>query len=258
MDEQRLALGTQLVNQAGSALRLAFHQPREIRFKSDINLVTSADEAAEKTLVEGILGPFPSDSVLAEEGSSVAGTSAFRWIIDPLDGTTNFAQGIPHFGVSVALEEAGRLIAGWVLDPMRQELFTAFAGQGARLNGSAIRVGSGDALSQCVCVSGFPYDRRERLEILMGRVQRALRYTRGFRRYGAASLDLAYVAAGRFDLYWEDGLSPWDLAAGVLLVREAGGHVCDLNGDPFDLDRGEVLAGNRMVVRLATQTILAD
>lgn len=227
---------------AGACLRAFFGRDLQIRHKGEVDLVTEADEAAERLLVTKIETDFPGDGVLTEEGRNRRTDDPFRWIIDPLDGTTNFAHGLPHFATSIALEAAGEVVAGAIYDPIKDEFFSAEKGAGAFLNGRPIHLVQRSSLETCLCVSGFPYDRRRRLPELLGRVERALAHGQGFRRLGAASLDLAYIACGRLDVYWEDALHPWDVAAGVLLVREAGGVVTNLRGGTFELDSGEILA----------------
>ncbi len=245
MDHERIALGTSVVREAGSCIKALFEKGVQTREKDGpLNLVTQADLRAEALITSGILGKFPHDTIMAEEGSSVLGSTGVRWIVDPLDGTTNFAHGLPHFAVSLALEIENEIVAGWVFEPIRGEMFHAQLGQGCTLNGKPISVTKRSCLSDCLTVSGFSYDRRQRVDVLLDRVKRALMVTRGFRRFGSASLDMAYVAAGRFDIYWEDGLQVWDLAGGSIIVTEAGGALCSLDGSPFDLNSGEVIAAH--------------
>lgn len=248
-----------LARDAGHLLLRHFRGNLKIEAKSHaVDLVTQADQEAESALVERILATYPEDGILAEEGSHVKGTSGVRWIIDPLDGTTNFAHGFPHFCVSIAVHENNDVHLAAVYDPHRDELFFAERGKGAYLNGSPIQVRFRSELAECLSVSGFPYDRRQRLDSLLERVRRALLATRGFRRLGSAALDLAYVADGRLDLYWEDGLKPWDCAAGQLLVREAGGSVCDFRGGPLDIFTGEIVACHPNILAEALRTLFQD
>ncbi len=222
-----------------------YNKPLQVEHKSSLDLVTDADLAAEKLIKSRIKKSFPQDAILAEESGSDSGNSVYRWIIDPLDGTTNFSHRIPHFAVSIALEKNGELFAGAIFDPAKKELFQCRKGQGAFLNQKPIRVSSMVDPEQALSVSGFPYNRRQHLPELLSRVEKALDHFQGFRRLGAASLDLAYIAAGRLDVFWETGLKPWDLAAGVLLIQEAGGVAANLLGKPLVLEEGEVLTCNK-------------
>lgn len=240
---------------AGQCLMSYFGKELAIEKKSELDLVTVADKAAEKRIVEQITARFPDDTILAEEGGGRQGTSSFRWIVDPLDGTTNFAHGLPQFAVSIALAQEERVLAGVVFDPAKGELFEAYLGEGARLNGEAIQVGRCSRLSETLTVTGFSYDRRRRMPVLLERVGRILTHCQGFRRLGSAALDLAYVAHGRFDVFLEDGLHPWDTAAGQLLITEAGGAVCNLDGTPLDLARGEILAANPVLLGQALENL---
>lgn len=229
---------------AGAILRERFGQPHEIRFKGAIDLVTEADRAAEDLIASRLRAACPDHELLCEEGSLGASLpSSFRWVVDPLDGTTNFAHGLPTFAVSIALENEGIPAIGVVYDPMRDEMFTTRRGQGAALNGVPIRVSSTDTLISSILVTGFSYDfakRAHQAEIwrdFLTRVQ-AIRQT------GSAALNLCYIASGRLDGYWEQGIQPWDVAAGALMVVEAGGQVSDLAGGAFRSDDREVLASN--------------
>ena len=230
--------------EAGACIRDFFGRDLNIKKKGELDLVTQADEAAEQVIVDAIAAHFPGDGILAEEGSSREGKTGFHWIIDPLDGTTNFAHGFPHFSVSIGVAQNGRVRHGIVYDPVKQELFEAHEGEGARLNGKAIRVAGKTELGESLSVTGFSYDRRLRLPELLGRTERMLQHCQGFRRLGSAALDLAYIACGRFDIFLEDRLNPWDIAAGQLLVLEAGGAVCGFDGGPVDLAAGHILACN--------------
>jgi myo-inositol-1(or 4)-monophosphatase len=218
---------------AGEILRAGLGHA-SIEHKGPLELVTEFDRASERYLVERLTEAFPGDGLLAEEGSQRPG-GPWRWYIDPLDGTTNFAHGLPHFAVSIAGELDGRLEFGVVYDPMRDEMFSARAGQGARLNGRALRVSEQERLDTALLVTGFPYDLRQNpdnnLDLFVHLAQRSI----AVRRFGSAALDLAYVAAGRFDAYWELRLAPWDLAGGIVLVREAGGVVSRVDGEPDPL-----------------------
>jgi myo-inositol-1(or 4)-monophosphatase len=232
---------------AGAVLREQFGQPHEIRFKGQIDLVTEADRAAEDLIASRLREACPDHELLCEEGSvGAAAPSSFRWVVDPLDGTTNFAHGLPTFAVSIALEESGAPVIGVVYDPMRNEMFVAERGRGATLNGVPLRVSRTETLIASVLVTGFSYDftrRAQQADIwrdFLTRVQ-AIRQT------GSAALNLCYIAAGRLDGYWERGIQPWDVAAGALMVMEAGGAVTDLRGGKYRSDDREVLASNGLL-----------
>jgi myo-inositol-1(or 4)-monophosphatase len=233
-----------IARDAGEILRNRFGQPHDVRFKGTIDLVTEADRAAEDLIAGRLRTVCPEHDLLCEEGSvgATAG-STYRWVVDPLDGTTNFAHGLPTFAVSIALEDAGVPIVGVVYDPMRNELFIARKGGGASLNGTPIHVSAVNQLIASILVTGFSYDfarRAQQAEVwhdFLTRVQ-AIRQT------GSAALNLCYVAAGRLDGYWERDISPWDVAAGAVMVTEAGGAVTDMRGGVFRSDDREILASN--------------
>ena len=234
----------QMARDAGEILRDRFGQPHDVRFKGAIDLVTEADQAAEDLIADRLRALCPEHDLLCEEGSVGATVgAAFRWVVDPLDGTTNFAHGLPTFAVSIALEDAGIPVVGVVYDPMRDELFVARRGGGATLNGAPIHVSSVDRLISSILVTGFSYNfelRAQQAEVwrdFLTRVQ-AIRQT------GSAALNLCYIAASRLDGYWERGISPWDVAAGAVIVTEAGGTVTNMRGGPFHSDDREVLASN--------------
>jgi myo-inositol-1(or 4)-monophosphatase len=228
---------------AGEVLRAGFGTEHVITYKGEVDLVTEIDEEAERMIREELLGTFPSHGMLAEEGGELAGEEDARWIVDPLDGTTNYAHGLPIFCVSVALERAGEVVPGVVHDPMHEETFVAEQGRGATLNGEPIRVSDTDELIQALIATGFPYDRAEMPEALelFGRLAAT---TRGMRRLGSAALDLCYVASGRLDGYYERGIWPWDLAAGSVILQEAGGQLTNYRCGVLDLDGREIVASN--------------
>jgi myo-inositol-1(or 4)-monophosphatase len=205
--------------------------------------VSEVDRAAEAEIIEVLRHAYPGHSILAEESGEHAGDD-HQWIIDPLDGTTNYLHGVPQCAVSIALRHRGRLEHAVVFDPLRDELFTASAGDGAHLNNRRIRVSRARKLDQSLIATGFPFRSMEHLDNSLRAMKELLPRTSGIRRPGAAVLDLAYVACGRFDGFWETGLKPWDLAAGCLLIREAGGLVSDLEGGRDYLESGHVVAGN--------------
>lgn len=216
---------------------------RSVDRKGAVDLVTELDLRSEALIRDQLERQVPGVPVLAEEGGGGAGATT-RWIVDPLDGTTNFVHGLPHFAVSIALEHEGRLLVGCVLDVMRGECWSAGAGLGATCSGRPARVSATTTLSDALLATGFPYDRRERAAALLRPVEEMLRLSQGIRRAGAAALDLAWVAGGRLDGFWELGLAPWDVAAGALLVQEAGGRVTQPDGGDLRLDGAAVLASN--------------
>ncbi len=229
---------------AGLLLRKKMGQKRKVTYKGAVNLVTEMDLVSEKVIVSTLRRYFPSHGILAEEKTGRQGISPFRWIIDPLDGTTNYAHGLPIFCVSIALEKEKELILGVVYDPMRQELFLAQKRKGAHLNGKKIHVSSTRQLSQSLLATGFPYDLRESPVNNFDHFKNFALRVHAVRRAGSAALDLCYVAAGRFDGFWEMKLGPWDLAAGSLMVREAGGKITNFSGEDLGLDGQHVLASN--------------
>ena len=232
---------------AGAILRERFGQPHEINFKGAIDLVTEADRAAEDLIAGRLRETCPDHELLCEEGSlGAALPSSFRWVVDPLDGTTNFAHGLPTFAVSIALEESGVPVIGVIYDPMRDEMFAAQRGKGTTLNGIPIRVSATKTLISSILVTGFSYDfarRAHQAEIW----REFLTQVQAIRQTGSAALNLCYVAAGRLDGYWERGIQPWDVAAGALMVTEAGGTVTDLRGGAFRSDDREILASNGLL-----------
>lgn len=215
-----------------------------IRKKGDIDLVTEADTDSEKIIVDAIRARFPDHSILAEESGLDNGNHDNTWIIDPLDGTTNFAHQLNLFSISIAHVHRGTPVVGVVLNPETGELFTAMHEKGAELNGNAIRVSGSTDISESLLVTGFPYNLKEIITPLMTRFQNCLTASRGVRRLGSAALDLCYVACGRFDGFWEQNLKPWDTAAGELIAREAGATVTDFSNNPFTYDNNEILATN--------------
>lgn len=216
---------------------------RSFELKGEYDLVTETDRASEKLIVERLRAHFPSHAIVAEEGGRRDGASEYCWYVDPLDGTTNFAHGFPVFNVTLALERAGELLCGVIVDPTRDEMFRAETGSGAFLNDRRIRVSGAARLEDSLSATGFPSRKRHQNVNIHFYYQLAM-LSHGVRRAGAAAIDLAYVACGRLDLFWEFTLNPWDMAAGVLLVREAGGTVTDMHGQPFHLRGKHVLADN--------------
>ncbi|MDH5485625.1 MAG: inositol-1-monophosphatase [Gammaproteobacteria bacterium] len=213
----------------------------EVKAKNDF--VTQVDHKAEKAIIDTLLQAYPDHSILGEETGLTDNNSDYQWIIDPLDGTTNYLHGFPQFAVSIALAHKGRLEAAVVFDPVKNEMFTASKGNGAQLNDRRIRVTTQKNLPGALLGTGFPFKQPEHLDTYLATFKAVHPDTAGIRRAGSAALDLAYVAAGRLDGFWEIGLSPWDMAAGALLVREAGGIVTDFSGKANYLETGNIVAG---------------
>ena len=240
----------------GEVLRARWGTLRTIDYKGGIDLVTDADRASEEALLGFVQERFPGSAVLAEESGPRGPEEApLRWFVDPLDGTTNYAHGVPHFAVNVAVADREGIAAGATLDPLRGELFVAGRGRGAWLGEERIRVSEARELRQALLCTGFPYDIREDPEPALRLFQAYLRRARAVRRFGAAALDLAYVACGRFDGFWEMKLRPWDVAPGILLVREAGGAVTDFDGGDDMLHGGTICAGNPHLQPLLLQVL---
>ncbi|HXR37319.1 MAG TPA: inositol monophosphatase family protein [Candidatus Binataceae bacterium] len=234
---------------AGAVHRARFNK---ISFKgktSFLDLVTEADGEAEAAVIRILSRAFPGHAILAEEGGGNDQPSDHRWIIDPLDGTTNFAHGYPHFCVSIGYERRGRVELGVIFDAPRKELFVARRGKGATLNGRPIAVSQASKLNTSLLATGFPYDRAERRRFYLTFWEALMTRVHGVRRTGSAALDLAWVACGRMDGFWEFGLKPWDVAAGSLLIQEAGGKVTNMDGTPLGLSVGRIVATNRRLHR---------
>lgn len=244
--------GAEIALEAGALLRSLFERGVVTEYKGDVDLVTEADRASEKLIVERISARFPSHGIFGEEGSRHGLESEYRWYVDPLDGTTNFAHSFPVFCVSMGLEHRppglsadadGELIAGIVYDPTRDELFAAQKGEGAWMNGRSIHASRTEHLAEALLATGFPSRKRHSSPNVHFYQEFTLR-SHGVRRAGSAALDLAYTACGRIDGFWEFNLNPWDTAAGALLVMEAGGRITGFDGSPFRLNSREVLATN--------------
>ena len=235
----------EMARAAGALLLEGYGTPHAPERKGRIDLVTEFDRRSEALLLAEIARRFEGHAVLAEEsGAHAAEDAPVRWLIDPLDGTTNFAHNYPFFAVSIGAEVEGTMVAGAVFDPVRDEMFSAAAGVGAALNGSPIRASAIARIEDALLVTGFPYDVRERPDPYLSHFRAFLTRAQGVRRDGSAALNLCYLAMGRFDGFWEWNLSPWDMAAGVLIVREAGGTVTRFDGSPFRLDGRQMLATN--------------
>jgi len=241
-----LAPAAQVAREAGALLMEYFERHVAIEYKGDADLVTVADRKSEALIRQRLREHWPSHDILGEEGGLHDTGSDYRWYVDPLDGTTNFAHGFPVFCVSMALEYKGKRIAGVIYDPTRDELFSAEQGSGAFLNDRPIHVSKTANLSESLVATGFPSHKRHKNPNIFFYHQITLR-THGVRRAGSAALDLCCVACGRFDGFWEFNLNPWDTAAGVLLVEEAGGRVTDFHGGPFQLSSRQTLASNSLI-----------
>lgn len=251
-----LNMGIRAVRAAGDFIVRCMDQLQGISVtaKSRNDFVSEVDRRAEQIIIDNLRKAYPDHAILAEE-SGAQGNSDYQWIIDPLDGTTNFLHGFPQFAVSVALAHKGVLDQGIVYDPLRQELFTASRGEGAHLDGRRIRVTRLNTLEGALIGTGFPFRTLDRLDAYIDIFRQLTAVTAGIRRPGAASLDLAYVASGRIDGFWEYGLEQWDIAAGTLLIREAGGYVSDINDSSPELKSGNVVAGNPAVHDLLLKLI---
>lgn len=232
-----------IAREAGALLLHYYRQRIGFELKGDFDLVTEADRASEALVVTRLKEHFPEHGIVAEEGGGHESSSQYRWYVDPLDGTTNFAHGYPMFNVTLALEQGDEMIAGVVYDPLHDELFRAARGSGAQLNGEAIHVSKAPRLADSLVSTGFPSQKRSQNINIHFYHQMAMT-THGVRRGGSAAIDLAYVACGRLDCFWEFGLKPWDLAAGKLLVEEAGGRATDMRGGPHNVRSPQLLASN--------------
>ena len=254
-----LSVATEAAKAAGVVLRNYAKTGFRITYKNQINLVTDADHAAEQCVIEHIRARFPSHRILAEErGPDTRPASRYHWVLDPLDGTTNFAHGYPIYAISIGVECDGRGLVGVVYDPTRDELFTAQAGSGALLNGQLIAVSSTKQLDQALLVTGFAYDIRDNPNNNLNHFARFSLKAQGLRRTGSAALDLCYVAAGRFDGFWEVKLSPWDMAAGSIILREAGGTLTDFKGESLSIYQPELVASNGLIHKAMLAVLRED
>lgn len=243
-DREHLEAARVAAKEAGRILMERFGRRPQVYYKGRINLVTDVDRRSEASIVSFLHRRFPDHTILSEEGQGHVGKGETCWIVDPLDGTTNYAHGFPFFAVSIALEHQGKLRCGVVYDPLREEWFTAVHEGGAYLNEEPIHVSDTDQLEEALLATGFPYDMRESPENNLNHFSNFSMRAQAVRRPGVASIDLAYVAAGRLDGFWELKLKAWDIAAGALLVAEAGGTVTDFGGGPLDIYRPEIVASN--------------
>ncbi|OGC41425.1 hypothetical protein A2Y85_02590 [candidate division WOR-3 bacterium RBG_13_43_14] len=220
---------------------------KHVKFKSEIDLITRFDRSSQRQIVTALRREFPGFGILSEEGLCYKKDAPIRWIIDPLDGTTNFVHGLPIWSITIALEIFGNVIVGIVYDPTRREMFSAIKENGAAINGKYIRVSSVRSLDRALLVTGFPYDIRRSKKDNLNHFNQFAKKAQAVRRLGSAALDLCYTACGRFDGYWEIKLSPWDQAAGSLILKEAGGRITDFNNNKFDIYGDEVLATNGLI-----------
>jgi myo-inositol-1(or 4)-monophosphatase len=246
--------------EAGANLRTEFERPKKVSYKGEVDLVTESDRHSEAVIVQKLRSHFPDHAIVAEEGSGGGKSSQYCWHVDPLDGTTNFAHGYPCFAVSIGLLEEGEPVAGVVLNPVNNEIFTASRAEGAFLNGQRIRVSPVEKLATALVSTGFPTHQRTKSSNINYYWEFTLR-SHGVRRDGSAALDLCSVACGRFDGFWEFGLNSWDTAAGTLIVREAGGTVTDLSGRLYHPGDREILASNGHIheeMRQIAQRIAAN
>jgi myo-inositol-1(or 4)-monophosphatase len=241
---------------AGRMLRRGMEEGKEITYKGAVDLVTNFDRQAQNIIVERLSSAFPAHGFLAEEELSLAPDSEFRWVIDPLDGTTNFAHRFPVFTVSIGLEYRGRLVVGVVYDPMRDEMYQGAEGEGAFLNGKRIRVSGVGELNRSLLATGFPYDIRESRVNNVDHFNHFIMRAQAVRRCGSAAMDLCHLACGRFDGFWELKLKPWDMAAGAVIVREAGGRLSDFAGGEFSLLGLEMLASNGLIHQAMIEVLL--
>lgn len=244
MNGRHVAVAAEAVLRAGVIQKERFGRPLDVRLKGEIDLVTEVDRACEDAILDLLRARCPGHDIVAEESALQSTGASHVWFVDPLDGTTNYAHGYPFFCASVALVVEGRVLAGAVYDPLKEELFTAERGAGAYLNGRRLRVSSASALNSSLLVTGFPYDVREDLANKLRPFARFMGLARAIRRDGAAALDLGYLAAGRIDGFWEEKLQPWDMLAGALMIEEAGGRLTRFDGSDYGLSADEVLASN--------------
>jgi myo-inositol-1(or 4)-monophosphatase len=239
-----MSVATEAAHRGADVLLQKMGRLAEINKKGAIDLVTDADTASEEAIITTIQAAFPDHTLLAEESGLNRGSSAYQWIIDPLDGTTNFAHSLGLFAVSIACARDNDIICGVVYNPVSGELFSAIQGEGAQLNGRSIAVSATPDIADSLLVTGFPYNVRDILDQIMTRLSRCLAASQGVRRLGSAALDLCYLACGRFEGFWEQNLKPWDTAAGLLIAREAGARVTDFGDNVYTIDMPQLLATN--------------
>lgn len=243
-----LTIAVRAARKAGDFIIRESDKIRSVQEKSQSDYVTNVDEAAEQLIIDTISHSYADHSFLGEESGS-SGQSDYQWIIDPIDGTTNFMRKVPHWAISIACTYKGRTEVGVIYDPVREELFSAVRGRGAQLNGKRLRVSNSKDMEHSLLATGFPFKKKQILEQYMTIFSKLFPHCADMRRGGSAALDLAYVAAGRMDGFWEFGLNEWDTAAGVLMVNEAGGMVSDITGNPNYQDNGSIIAANPKVFK---------
>jgi myo-inositol-1(or 4)-monophosphatase len=241
-----VSAATEIAREAGVLLARYFEKRVAVEYKGDYDVVTAADRASESLIVSRLQSRFPTHSVIAEEGTGTKRASEFTWYVDPLDGTTNFAHGFPMFAVTMGLEQAGEMVAAVTYNPVHEEFFWAEKGGGAWLNNRRIHVSRVQGLSESLLATGFP-SRKRHADVNVYFYHQAAMLSHGVRRAGSAALDLAYIASGRLDGFWEFGLNPWDIAAGLLLVREAGGRFTDMRGADHRIDGPHLAASNGLI-----------
>ncbi len=244
---RELEFAVMLAFESGRIQKERYQKQHEIRYKGEINIVTDVDMACQERIIHLIGAHYPEDQVIAEEKDNVFGGDRNRWIVDPIDGTTNYAHGYPFFCTSIAYEVGGEIVCGAVYNPIFDELFFAEKGKGAYPNGEQLAVSGAADMKQCLLTTGFPYDVATSRQNNVDHFVAFLHTAQAIRRDGSAALNLSYVAAGRFDGFWELKLSPWDTAAGVLMVTEAGGRVSAFDGAPFDIYKGQIVASNGLI-----------
>ena len=242
--EDAKRIGIEAIYSGARVLRNHFGRIAQINQKGAFDLVTEADTESEKQIMETILKAFPDHAILAEESGVNKGTAEYKWLIDPLDGTTNYVHQLPLFTIAIALAVRDKIELGLILNPMDGELYSAIAGKGAELNGKPIKVSSIASVSNSLLVTGFPYDFNEIVEPAMKRFSVFQQASQGVRRLGSAALDLCYVACGGFDGFWEQNLKPWDKAAGAIIATEAGAVITDFSNQPFSINQKEILVSN--------------
>ncbi|MBU1105612.1 MAG: inositol monophosphatase [Candidatus Riflebacteria bacterium] len=249
----------EVANVAAKLVKKHFNDAHQITFKGTVDLVTEVDVASERLIKKLLFEKFPQIRFHGEEDGGEDWRNGAVWVVDPLDGTTNFANRLPHFSVSIALCHDGLPVAGAVVNPMNNETYHTWQGGGAWLNGSQIRVNNVERINEALAVTGYPYNRREHLDEIMDRLKVMLMHVQCVRRFGSAALDLCYIAQGIFSIYWENNLKPWDIAAGSLLVQEAGGTISRYDGNVMQLDSYELLASNTILhkecIRLLAEAI---
>jgi myo-inositol-1(or 4)-monophosphatase len=245
--EKFLKLAVECALMGGDIVRKGFHQDKDISFKSFANPVTEFDHASEKRIVETILKRFPDHSILTEEGLSSKGSSEVQWIIDPLDGTVNFTHQIPFVCVSIGIEIDGRILAGVIYNPVLDEIYSAYKGNGAYLNKKRIFVSKTGDTDKSLLVTGFPYEREGRQDYLIAPLKKINEKFQGFRRLGSAAMDMAYTARGSFEGFYEENLKPWDTAAGKVLIEEAGGRITDYQNHEYSIYQKTIVASNGLI-----------